>query len=382
LSWRALILEHGIQNMLGDRSLTNKLYEHPFVKSLGNIHRKPSYIPSDVFSSALFDILTESALELRSSSLGGKHITDREKFKTLYEYVVNSQALPTLSRLFSPILNASDGSILKAHIKLEDFYNDMVEGLSSSYRRRAQIVVLMVAIQLATVFNVDAIALFNYSFSNIITGGFPIGWTPSALPFSASGWVVKITGILLTALLVAVLSPFWFTVQRMFSQINLGRQQRDVSAAIDVIKKTESQNVQEVAASQIELLDEYHKIVLDQSRKSFVSALAAAIVGLGFFLGAVISIASTQKIDTALISVIAGALVEVISGINFYLYAKTTVQMGDFQSRLDMTQRFLLANSICENLEGEFKQNTRSQLVLKIVDAAVAKVEPQTEKST
>jgi hypothetical protein len=240
----------------------------------------------------------------------------------------------------------------------------------------------MVAIQLATVFNVDAIALFNYSFSNIITGGFPIGWTPSALPFSASGWVVKITGILLTALLVAVLSPFWFTVQRMFSQINLGRQQRDVSAAIDVIKKTESQNVQEVAASQIELLDEYHKIVLDQSRKSFVSALAAAIVGLGFFLGAVISIASTQKIDTALISVIAGALVEVISGINFYLYAKTTVQMGDFQSRLDMTQRFLLANSICENLEGEFKQNTRSQLVLKIVDAAVAKVEPQTEKST
>jgi hypothetical protein len=32
-SWRALILEHGIKNMLGDISLTNKLYENPFVKT-------------------------------------------------------------------------------------------------------------------------------------------------------------------------------------------------------------------------------------------------------------------------------------------------------------------------------------------------------------
>jgi hypothetical protein len=72
--------------------------------------------------------------------------------------------------------------------------------------------------------------------------------------------------------------------------------------------------------------------------------------------------------------------VEVISGVNFYLYGKTTTQMAEFQSRLDMTQRFLLANSICENLDGDFKQNTRSQLVLKILDPAVAKGAEQAEK--
>ncbi len=37
--------------------------------------------------------------------------------------------------------------------------------------------------------------------------------------------------------------------------------------------------------------------------------------------------------------------------------------MAEFQERLDRTQRFLLANSICEALEGDAKQKARSELV-------------------
>lgn len=370
LSWRAIFLEEGILNMLGDVRLTRMFYEHPFIRSLRVANRKPSYIPPDVFSSAILDILMQNAMEFQNNSALGT-VSDREKFGKLYGYFQNVRDTTSFSDLFLSILNASDGSIVKTQIKLEDHYNNMVEGLSSGYRRRTQFIVLIVAMVLATVLNVDTIALFNYSFANNGMSNIPIGWTLATTPVVVQDWVVKLNGLLFTALITAVLSPFWFNLQRIFSQITVVRRRSDVAAAIDVLKKTETQNVQEIAASQIELLDEYHKIVLEQSRRSFISALVAAIFGLGFFLGAVISILSSKEFNVAIISVLSGALVEVISGVNFYLYAKTTVQMAEFQSRLDMTQRFLLANSICENLEGDFKQKTRSQLVLKIVDPTI-----------
>jgi len=67
--------------------------------------------------------------------------------------------------------------------------------------------------------------------------------------------------------------------------------------------------------------------------------------------------------------VISGALVELIAGINFYLYSRCVSQLADFHVRLDLTQRFLLANSICEGLDGDFKQQARSDLVRALAGA-------------
>lgn len=123
------------------------------------------------------------------------------------------------------------------------------------------------------------------------------------------------------------------------------------------ISKADPTNVQEIAASQIELLSTYHNLVLKQSSRSFSWALIAAGVGLAFFLAAIAFLLLEQPDNIAVISVISGALIEVISGINFYLYGRTSSQLADFQTRLDKTQRYLIANSICEGLEGDFKQH-------------------------
>lgn len=68
-------------------------------------------------------------------------------------------------------------------------------------------------------------------------------------------------------------------------------------------------------------------------------------------------------------SVISGALVQVIAGINFYLYGRTQSQASEFLNRLDQTQRFWLANSVCEGLEGDSKQKARSELVSAIAQS-------------
>jgi hypothetical protein len=132
---------------------------------------------------------------------------------------------------------------------------------------------------------------------------------------------------------------------------------------LERVSQVDSKNVQEVTASQLAIINNYYANVLSQARQSFVSALAAAAVGLAFFVAAVAFIVATDASRVSTISVISGALVEVIAGINFYLYGKAAAQLAAFHPSLERTFRFTLANSLIENLEGPLKQTVRAELV-------------------
>lgn len=136
--------------------------------------------------------------------------------------------------------------------------------------------------------------------------------------------------------------------------------------ALDRLSRAKSGDVQEIAAAQIELLTGFYDLALAQAKRSFKWALIAAATGFGFFLGAIAFLLLGEDQSVAIASVVSGALVEVVSGINFYLYSKSTSQLSVFHLRLDLTQRFLLANSLCEGLEGEQKQAARSDLIAKL----------------
>jgi len=70
------------------------------------------------------------------------------------------------------------------------------------------------------------------------------------------------------------------------------------------------------------------------------------------------------------ISLIVGALIQVISMINFYLYAKASRQFAAFHLCLERTHRFLLANSLCENLKNQdHKDEARCALIDLIAQA-------------
>ncbi len=186
-----------------------------------------------------------------------------------------------------------------------------------------------------------------------------IFWTTIWKLFNFQWWffwiLLGLNAIVVFALLMIIIEKLTNVRSKGF-ELNL------VSSkdAIDRLANADPAHVQEVAASQIQLLTTYHNLVLDQAKKSFLWALIAAAIGLLFFIAAVSSIIFLNLQNAAIIGVISGALVEVISGINFYLYNQTSKQLSDFQSRLDTTQRFLLANSICEGLEGLSKQQARS----------------------
>jgi uncharacterized protein YjbI with pentapeptide repeats len=136
-----------------------------------------------------------------------------------------------------------------------------------------------------------------------------------------------------------------------------------ISGAVERLSKAKPGEVQEIAASQIELLNDYYQQVLEQAKNCFRWALIAAGIGLVFFLAATGFLLYRNLLSVAVITTISGVLFELIAGVNFYLYAQTTKQLAEFHDRLNTTQRFLLANSVCEALEGAPKLTARHELV-------------------
>lgn len=135
-------------------------------------------------------------------------------------------------------------------------------------------------------------------------------------------------------------------------------------ASLKKLSSSERGDVQGIAASQIELLSKFYDLSLSQASRSFRWALIASIVGLIFLMAAIGFQQVTQNTDLARVTLISGALIEFIAAVNFYLYGRTLSQLTLFQERLENTQRFLLADSLCENLNDELKHQTRAALIL------------------
>jgi hypothetical protein len=122
----------------------------------------------------------------------------------------------------------------------------------------------------------------------------------------------------------------------------------------------------------------YYRDVRKQAQRSFKAALIASGVGGLFFLVAVIlmfikpwlpSHMTNGGLTASELSLIAGLIVQTISGINFYLYSKTSKQFSAFHACLERSNRFLLTNSMCENLSPESKDAVRAELIRTISSA-------------
>jgi hypothetical protein len=155
-------------------------------------------------------------------------------------------------------------------------------------------------------------------------------------------------------------------VRELFGRISVGRIEEDniVRNSIRRIGAAEPADVQMIAAAQLELLAGYHQMALAQSRRIFFWALVGSGVGVILFFAAV-----AQALPTG-IAFLSGAIVEIVAGIVFVLYGKTIPQLNNFQRRLDNLQRYLLANSLCEAIDGDDRNKARAALIQEITRQA------------
>jgi len=158
--------------------------------------------------------------------------------------------------------------------------------------------------------------------------------------------------------------------------VRASRDVMQISAATDKALKRLSEaskdDVKGVAASQIELLSRFYDLSLTQAGHSFRWALVASIVGFLFFvaaLGVAMTWGDGEFSGVARIATIGGVISEFIAGVNFYLYGRTLSQLTLFQGRLESTQRFLLANRLCEARGEEHRDTTRAQLINQLIQS-------------
>lgn len=151
LSWRASNLRRGLQRLLSP-ALAQALYDHPMIKKLSKTGRGPSYIPAEMFALTLMDVIAN----LRPA--------DGQPGKDLASLLGNV-ADPEVRRVLSLLAADAgpDGQKLKEGIG--KWFNTSMDRVSGWYKRRTQVVNVVLAIVLTVAVNADSIVIVR-SLSN------------------------------------------------------------------------------------------------------------------------------------------------------------------------------------------------------------------------
>jgi hypothetical protein len=146
--------------------------------------------------------------------------------------------------------------------------------------------------------------------------------------------------------------------------------------ALEEVSKADPENIQQVGAAQLSLSTSYYQNVLDQAKRSFMAAIVSAAVGLAFFIAAVSIFLIRNDVRAGTVSAVSGAIVELISGLNFWLYGRTASQMNFFHIRLEQTQKYLLANSLATKLGSDNRDSALMELIRQVSSSPVFNANP------
>jgi hypothetical protein len=247
---RANTLEAGIRNLLGDAdggATTRQLYSHPLIKTLtrkGWLDKllkrtnRPSYIPARAFALALMDIIAPPGPAPAPKAL--KDVRDK----------VSNLPDADMKKVLLALVDDAQGDLTRARKNIEDWFNDAMDRVSGWYKRKAQVIILVLALLTTVFLNADTLTIANSLWrdttirASIVAAAeqavkqsppagqeaplprirqlqtqlqelqLPIGWSPiagaSQVPGAAYGWLMKFAGLFLTTIAVSLGAPFWF----------------------------------------------------------------------------------------------------------------------------------------------------------------------------
>jgi hypothetical protein len=132
---------------------------------------------------------------------------------------------------------------------------------------------------------------------------------------------------------------------------------------------TSPENTQKIAADLLGMGKAYYHDACMRAQQSFRVALGAAIVGIMFLFGAS-ALVMAGKTNSSTYAAVSGSVVETLAAVVFVLHFKAVKQFGYFHVCLERMTRFMVANSVCTNIEcGVKRDETRAMLVKAMLDA-------------
>jgi len=214
---RAKYLKSGIENLLCDPVLAKQVLEHPLIKSGETPGNMPSYVPSRIFTLALYDELLDAKTEpvtdeaIRRKALEYARATDknaqkmgkallrltdtayvpdpkqamemvdrvREALKDLpaarphrleieaAQTVAEVRAIvmklqdPNLRQSILSYLDMQEAKLQAVSANIAQWFDNAMDRVSGVYKRRVQFFVLGISLLVTVVLGVDSIAIFN-----------------------------------------------------------------------------------------------------------------------------------------------------------------------------------------------------------------------------
>ncbi|MFN0145946.1 MAG: hypothetical protein ACKVT1_05505 [Dehalococcoidia bacterium] len=258
LALRSRTLEDGIKNLLEDDAASERLMQHPLLRTLGRTtwadrlrrrQGKPSYVPKETFSRSLIDELQKAGGRVRGELANAQDALDQVR-KGLEHLKV-----PALDVILDDIHTTYDNAedrLRAFRLEVEQSFDSVMERAAGWYKRRANYIVFVVALVLTVVVNADAIALANrFATDDELRAAasdaaeryveqqdagnldanvdavqdqfdaldLPLSWSRDVveypqdhwwLIFPTWFWWLKAVGLLITAFALTLGAPFWF----------------------------------------------------------------------------------------------------------------------------------------------------------------------------
>jgi hypothetical protein len=288
LRWRAKTLEKGLAGLFLSNEFKEGLYKTPLIEGLcspntiGNLTKKPSYIPSATLAMAVLHLAQEKNMNLTGPAAA----------------LATTDSLAKTESLLRTILRGST-TVEEQKAKLEDWYNDSMDRISGWYKRKSHMTLWIIGVVICLAFNADSIALgnafwndptlraaINEAATDYVKNApsteepkdsfvrlnkvrqqmttIPLGWcrvssttdlqgvcwpnlagsirvrTPVDVPLGdprrvvggVSEWLLwKLVGIALTALAISQGAPFWFDLLQKIVNLRLGGNPPPTAAA-------------------------------------------------------------------------------------------------------------------------------------------------------
>lgn len=140
--------------------------------------------------------------------------------------------------------------------------------------------------------------------------------------------------------------------------------QEEVERCLNRFDEADPSDVLQLMRRNVAELREYYVINKQQARNAFTSAIIVSILGfLIFACGVIVSYLSDTVSNTVLYSTISGAIVEVISGLFFWLYSQSLKQINLFHESLRNTEKVLTSVKLAERVTDSNRDAVYSYII-------------------
>lgn len=174
---RGKFLRKGLIRLIPDQAIYRRLIHHPLIESLYRERvakgKMPSYISASDFALALEDVICTRAERTGPADpdkMAGGAAAPGERARSLDDFraalrTLQSQGSPFATTLL-PVLDRAEGDLHKARAGIERWFNEGMDRVGGWYKDNARNMLLIVAIFVSVLGNVDSIHLIQALWSS------------------------------------------------------------------------------------------------------------------------------------------------------------------------------------------------------------------------